>query len=208
MTAPHPSVAERVREATRSLGAALDAADSDPLLALRHAADARDEVDSLVHELAARARLWHGDRGASWSDADIGAQLGTTRQAAQQRYGPAADQLLREHIRAGYRDTAPQTRRQPRLTPGAIQRRDDEYLLTCDQVDGWTLWRLDNDAGDDTALGVHDDLDYADATAAQEWAATILATLGTDVTAWTTAPGRHDDDDPGWSPLTTCPPPQ
>jgi hypothetical protein len=51
---------------------------------------------------AARARLWHGDQGASW--AEIGDQLGVTRQAAQQRYGTAADQLLRETIRAGWRE--------------------------------------------------------------------------------------------------------
>jgi hypothetical protein len=110
-----PTVAELVREATRSLTAA--AADEEPLTALRHAVDARAAADALVRELAAHAHLWHGDQGASW--AQIGAELGVTRQAAQQRYGAAAAQLLRDHIRAGYRQTAPEveTRRQDELTP-------------------------------------------------------------------------------------------
>lgn len=107
MTGRRPDVAEHVREATRSLTAVRDTAADDPLSALRHAVDAREEVDALVAQLAAHARIWHGDRGASW--AQIGRQLGTGKQAAQQRYGPAADQLLRETIRADAR--------QPALTP-------------------------------------------------------------------------------------------
>jgi len=106
MTGRRP-VAERVLEATRSLAAARDTATSDPLAALRHAVDAREEADALVAELAAHARLWHGDRGASWTD--IGQALAVTRQAAQQRYGADADQLLRETIRGN---------RQATLTPG------------------------------------------------------------------------------------------
>ena len=81
-----PVLGQHVREATRSLDAvepALRAGDS--LAALRHAVDARGEVEALVEYLAARARL------------------GVSKQAAQQRYTPAADALLRTAIRAGHR---------------------------------------------------------------------------------------------------------
>lgn len=103
-----PTLGEHVREASRSLDAVEPALRAgEALAALRHAGDARGEVDALVEYLAARARL----DGASW--AGIGAQLGVSKQAAAQRYTTAADALLRTAIRAGARQRPLTTGRQP-----------------------------------------------------------------------------------------------
>jgi hypothetical protein len=104
----NPTLGEHVREAARSLDAVEPALRAgDALAALRHAFDVRDEVDALVTYLAARARL----DGASWSA--VGAQLGVSKQAAAQRYTPAADALLRTAIRAGARQHPLTTGSQP-----------------------------------------------------------------------------------------------
>jgi hypothetical protein len=103
-----PALGEHVREAARSLDAVEPALRAgDPLAGLRHAFDARGDLDALVEYLAARARL----DGASW--AQVGAQLGVSKQAAQQRYSPAADALLRAAIRAGARQAPLTTGPQP-----------------------------------------------------------------------------------------------
>jgi hypothetical protein len=103
-----PVLGQHVREAVRSLDAVEPALRAgDPLLALRHGFDARDEAEALVTYLAARARL----DGASWTQ--VGAQLGVSKQAAQQRYTPAADALLRAAIRAGARQRPLTTGPQP-----------------------------------------------------------------------------------------------
>lgn len=106
MTRPRRSdVDERVDVACASFAAARETAVSDPLDAIRHALDAREECAALIHALAPHARLWHGENGATWTE--IARALACTRQAAQQRYGAAADQLLRDHVRG---------QRQARLT--------------------------------------------------------------------------------------------
>lgn len=103
-----PTLGEHVREASRSLDAVEPALRAgEALAALRHAGDARGEVDALVEYLAARARL----DGESW--AGIGAQLGVSKQAAAKRYTTAADALLRTAIRAGARQRPLTTGPQP-----------------------------------------------------------------------------------------------
>jgi hypothetical protein len=198
MTGRRPDAAEHVREATCSLTAAEQSAVAAPADALRHAVDAREEVEMLVRGLVARLRL----DGASW--AAIGRQLGVTKQSAQQRYGAAADQLLRTSIRATFptRQEPASTDRQDSLsakgddvcrgeqqpcphpdhaTADVEHQGDDQaaapdgrYLLAHDAVDGWTLWRLAPDGDEDEVLGTCGWLDEDDAGDAQFWAATVL----------------------------------
>jgi hypothetical protein len=102
------TLGEHVRVATASLDAVEPALRAgEALTALRHAFDARDETDALITYLAARARL----DGASWTQ--VGAQLGVSKQAVQQRYTAAADALLRAAIRAGARQRPLTTGPQP-----------------------------------------------------------------------------------------------
>lgn len=103
-----PGLGQHVREATACLDAVEPALRAgEALAALRHACDARGEVEALIEYLAARARL----DGASW--AAVGAQLGVSKQAAAQRYTRAADALLRVAVRAGARQRPLTTGPQP-----------------------------------------------------------------------------------------------
>jgi len=168
---------------------------------LQAATAARTGLDDLIGLIAAQARV----AGASWSA--IATRLGVTRQAAQQRYGPAADQLLRQTIRANARQ-AELTGEQLPTRQAALTRRSDRHLLACDLIDGWTLWELDDtDDGADTALAVRDDIDETDVAGGQQWATTVLRIRGIEATEWTTVPGRLDHSAPGWSPVVVCRPP-